>query len=857
MHGGMLRDAIEEAHALVDRGEQGLALQLLVRILDAAAPAEDPDAACAVAEATGMAVRLLGPVAAPGELAGRLERLDRLVAGQTDDRVREAQADAHLQQVEWIHDVEVDDPVVFVDVLRAAEELVARYADPDAPVGVRTAWAEAKLTEVVLRAWLGRPAEERAVGLETLALALEGEATSRLREIRSDALVRAAALRGGLGDADASEVLWRLAADASIVARSAVARHRAALALLDLARARGDGRAWAEAEAVLEETGWDDAPGAHARCVFAAALLERRDPDDAQRLAPGIWRRLIAAHAHGAPDARATLWSWLAAAADIASAPFVDAEVLAAADAAALDDADDATTPARLRLALRRAELAAQAGDPGTAAELAARAEARFPTALDDPRLAAPAARGMLERALRLSDIGRTPESLAVLDRVIVELGARDAGTEHLEAQAYYWRGRLAREIGDGPAAAAAVDRTVERFADAADPDVRVWAANALFSQWQARDPLPGETDPVERFLGLFAADTDPRILRLEARGRLRRAVDAHERGGTPLAVRLLEELLGRFGDSADEEIADTVRTARDNLRILSPVAESTVPAVGSDAHELRLAIAEADRLLAAGHDDAAIPLLEDVETRARRSGSSDDALIGLVAVDLIAGVHAEAQRWPQLAETAQRALLLPEDADHRAQRIRARAHVRLATAYTRLGDAAAAIGVYEALDAVAAESRDDEIASARQLAAYNRAVLLDEDGRPGAADAYRHALRVHEGFAATPERTLRQVKALRNLAIISTQAGLTADAADAHRRVIELALRAPDSGTAERARASAVDVATLYERTGQLPAAADMQAWIAAAPALGFTRQELGRAAREAKRLRKAARRR
>ncbi len=219
--------------------------------------------------------------------------------------------------------------------------------------------------------------------------------------------------------------------------------------------------------------------------------------------------------------------------------------------------------------------------------------------------------------------------------------------------------------------------------------------------------------------------------------------------------------------------------------------------------------------------------------------------MLGLAALDAWGGHLNETGQWPTLVEIARRGMLSRERLDYRAERMRARAYLRCGIALGQLGDRLAAIATYEALDALTAEVADDEVMTTRQQAVYNRAILIDDLGDvPAAIHAYAHVLAAHAVARETPERRLRQVKALRNQALLFETTGRVAEAASAHNHVLGLVAAAPDTALIERARPSAFALAECYTRLSDNAAAAQTYEWIRRQPFLQLSKAEQKHAA-------------
>lgn len=296
----------------------------------------------------------------------------------------------------------------------------------------------------------------------------------------------------------------------------------------------------------------------------------------------------------------------------------------------------------------------------------------------------------------------------------------------------------------------------------------------------------------------------------------------------------------------------------RENLAILSR-GGSHNPARDDDRYrQLQQLLAEAETGFGAGWSDAAARACREVADATANSSDVSDAVLGLAALDLWGDALADSAQWPALVEVSRRAMLSRGALDTRADRIRARAHLRAGMALDRLGDPGAAIATYEALDRLVADLGDDEIMTARQQAVYNRAVLIDDLGdRAAAILAYDHVLAVHAISRPSPTRVLRQIKALRNQALLFASAGDLARAAGAHQRVLGLGAGAVGAEVTERVRGSAFALAEACARLGDYATAADTYDWIRSHPGIGSSPAELRTAAAGAKAARKQARRR
>ncbi|MET4613576.1 tetratricopeptide (TPR) repeat protein [Rhodococcus sp. PvR044] len=859
----MVRDVVRRARELLEVGDQEQAHAILALALDAQGRAAEDLDAVAVAEATGMLLRLEAPSEPRDALERRIARMTELTDGFDADTVREARALAELEAIEWIHRHELDDAIVLVDVLRAAESFAARHIGDDQPLGVRQARAEAMLTAEILRRHLGRDRHRVAVGLETLALTLTAESDERLRHLRINALYRAAQIRYDIGDDPESAIalMHRVIAEAEPLPSARALLHAASLCLVDDEISRG----LPAAVAITHGLRALDVPVADPG--FEAAAEQARHLDQVLERLPDTERDLAAVEhstalvdryaACAAEDAReAVLWWVLGGVPEDAGAvTTVDRQILAHADRAFGTDTSPVTAGARARVASRLAEVTAHLGDPEMAVQLYERLEARFPGHETDERLVVPLALAMVDRALRLADIGRRGDALEVLKQVPHRY-ARAAGVPGVAAaiaQSMYWRGRLLREAGELAESRGVIRDTVNRSAHDADADVRLWAANSLFSVWQSPGLDPTEIDDaLHRFADLFAADPDVRIRRLDARRRLTQSTRAAERGERELAATLLRGLVTNHADSGDPDTRDTVDLATENQRILaisSPTDAAPASAGEARYRDLRERLYEADRLVDEGRRADAETLLAAVAADTGADPDENIVMLGLAALDVLGGLLVDAGRWEELVAVARGAALRRPGLDTRARRVHARGHLRLGIALARLGEERAAIEAYEALGRLADGSTDGDIVSAREVAAYNRAVLIDDLGDPVAAiTAYDHVLAVHDLSVDSAERRLRRVKTLRNKALLLTGLGRLHETSNAHRMILDIAGAFPDPEVAERARKSAFDLAACYSRLGQHRAASDLYTWMRSVRHLGFTRDELKSIARSAK---------
>ncbi|MDR6865882.1 tetratricopeptide (TPR) repeat protein [Microbacterium resistens] len=878
-----IEKVVETARAFIAEGDQGEAQALLTRALLSAPPAQTASEATAIAEATGALIGLDAGLLPLDVLLEHIERMDVLTDGFDDAATEEARAVAEVQAVEWVHeDGDEDmDPVVLVDVLRLASALVHRHAEAE-HIGVRRAAAEAALTAQMIRNWLGQDPLSIAVALEALALSLTGEEDARMRLIRINALASAARflIENDAEPQDARFLLRSVVSESVDLPDALRFRFSALLRLADLDIEDGASTEDALREGLEALHAGDDPDrrSAWLRCRFADDLLQRLPDEERDERSVAEWTRLLERFAVSSdPEVRHAALEYVRIRAGAAATmTAADLRILQVADARFQDDRHPDTMAARFLIAVRIAEVfgvpdARPVGDATSAprdiahaVRLAEDLPRRFPEAMEDDDLAPEVARALLERALRLSDLGRRDEALALLTDIRTGFrSVREPGRlRHLFAQADYWSARLTREGGDRARGRRLAEAMVDEFGADPDPDVRIWAGNTLFSTWRAEQVDDEEAEAAfQRFAELFGDDQDVRIRRLDASRLTTQAHRAHERGARERAVELFQAVVSTYEDDPDGEIADDVRLARENLTVLSlalPSPATATDAGGARYRALRDRLLTADELLNTGRGEEAARLWQATIDETAGDPDTETALLGLAAMDVWSAELAEAGRWAAVADLSRRATVIREGMDHRAGQIRARAYLRLALALSRLGDPRAAVATYEALDGLVAGSEDDEIVTARQQAAYNRAVLLDDLGEVDAAlYAYDHVLAVHTARIDSASQRLRRVKALRNKALILDGLGRIAEAAGAHRLILDIATAAPDAELNQRARASAFDLAACFTRLGDPASAAATYAWVRTAVGLGLSDAEVRSAVRSQKVAEKEARRR
>ncbi|QKT13452.1 hypothetical protein [Rhodococcus sp. W8901] len=866
----MVRDTVRRARELLAAGDQELAHEILTLALDAQRFAAQDVEAIAVAEATGMIVRIEAPSGPRDAVERRIARMAELTDGFDADAVREARAFAELEAIEWVHLYEPDDAIVLVDVMRAAESFAARHIGDDQPLGVRQARGEAMYTAEILRRHLGRDRHQVAVGLETLALTLTAESDERLRHLRIAALYQAAQIRYDSEDdaESAISLMHRVIAEAESLPSARTLLHAASLCLVDDEIGRGVPAPTAITHG-LRALNLPVEPG------FETATEQARHLDRLLERLPGTERDLAAVEHSAAlvdryatcasEDAREAILWWVLRRVreDADGATAADREVLAHADHAFATDTSPATAAARVRVASRLAEVTSRLGDPESAVRLYEQLDARFPGHEHDERLVVPLALAMVDRALRLADIGRRDDALDALAKVPhrYATAAGVPGVPAAIAQAMYWRGRLLREAGELVASRRVINDTVDRAAPDTDADVRLWAANSLFSVWQSPGLDSTEIDSaLNRFADLFAEDPDVRIRRLDARRRLTQSTRAAERGEREMAATLLQGLVAAHADSDDPDVRDTVELATENQRILAISSPTdAVPASAGEARyrDLRERLYEADRAVDDGKPAEAERILAAIAADTGADPDENIVMLGLAALDVLGGLLLDAGRWEELVAVARSAALRRPGLDTRARRVHARGHLRLGIALGRLGEEHAAIEAYEALERLADGATDGDIVNAREVAAYNRAVMVDGLGDPVAAiAAYDHVLRIHDLSVDSAERRLRRVKTLRNKALLLTGLGRLPESIHAHRLILDIAGAFPDAEIAERGRKSAFDLAACYTQLREYRAASDLYTWMRSAHHLGFARDELASITRSAKTAARAARR-
>lgn len=874
-----IADRLADALSLIDVGEQGAARVLLMTCLAEAATARDSDEASAIAEATALLVELDIEIEPAWTIDAHLARMEALTSGFDDARTAEARAIAELRRIEFVHGLDDLDPVLHVDVLRRASEVDARFRD-SVHVGVRRAAAEAALTAQMIRRWLGQHPGSIATTLDQLALRLGGEDDPRMSTIRVEAMVTSSRLRieNGLDLAAVPEMLNLVAEEARKVPESEGFGLEASLLLADLAIA--DGTPPIDAVASARRLLTEDVSTHRVRRARAAArhlqrILDRLPPEDRDAVGAVEWQDLLARYA-GSPDptVRSAVLSELLH--QIGPTGGVAASGLALlryADRSFRMDSDPASAVVRFAVAAKIAEVLghpdgatpardqrAPVRDAEESVRLSVEIEDRFAALRTNEETAPAMAALLLDRALRLSELGRRDEALATLSRLVADVRASGQDIARLErAQAAYWTGRFLRESGQPEASRRAIDQGLEEFADDPSADVRLWAANALWSAWRSEGVDGAEAMTLRRaFAERFGQDTDVRIRRLDAKRRLGEAVNAHEEGDTQRAIALFEELEVRSGDAEDEDIQNTVRRARENLRILRllPAGSASGDAATARYRSLRDRLYAADGLAERGQIAEAEQLWSAIVDETTGTEDVDIAMLRLAALDAWAGWMQDAGYWEHVAALARQATVIRPGADLRAERVQIRAHLRLGMALGKLGDQHGAIAAYEALDALAAGSSDGDVSVTRQQAVYNRAVMIDDSGDSmGALAAYEHVIAVHGQSLDSPSGRLRCAKALRNQALVFAGLGRTAEAAGAHRRVLDLASGATDPQLLERVKSSAFDLAGSFTAFGDHASAAATYAWIRTATHLPVSPEERRTAAKAEKNARRLSR--
>ncbi|MFJ3956255.1 tetratricopeptide repeat protein [Arthrobacter sp. NPDC090010] len=859
-------DLLAFVRVLSDGGDDDQAVRILEASFENLDPAPDEPAALLYAEAMALLIRLGTTPENYSVVPERLSLLASLLQNHRTPSVREAFALTELDAIEWVHGTEPD-AIVMVDVLRAAESFAERYSAPEEMPGIRRARAEATLTACLLARHLGREESEVALGFESLAISLTGEADTRMRVLRLHALLEASRIRLGLDDErpQSLELLRRVIDEAVTLPEARVLLHRAAILLAETERDVETLRHIADV--VLALPLMEDSPGGFAlQTSFLDEILALFPDELREAESEARFRSLIDRFAVHPDDAirDALLWAALlryGRQGEASSRTATALRLLSHLDAAVSRDESSVTAPARLRIRARRAETTAALGDPAGAIVLAEELIKRFPTAEHDARLRGPFATAELERALRLNDLGRRDDALRLLGSIPARFAADRELPEasHVIAQALYWEGRFLREAGRMTESQASVETVLRRFATAEEGELRVPAANALFSLWQSSDVTGSEQAAArQRFQELFAEDSEPHIRGLDARRLLVQAAHEAEDGDKATAVATLEALLARHDESQDPDVQDTVRLARENLGILRvPVLSEGGAEARNRYRELRERLHDAEEAMAGNRMEYAEAGLLGVSEEAAKSTDPTTVLLGLAALDVLGGLLEDAARWEELSIIAARAAQTRDGLDTRAARVNARARLRLARAHQELGNTASALEIYEDLDRFAADSQDGDIVSARETALYNRAILLDDMGDVHTAlAAYDRLLWAQQSAVTSAERRLRAVKALRNKSLLLEQLALHGDAATAHRQVLDIAGSSPEPALLPRARLSAFALAGCFARLGDHRAAAETYAWIGSAGHLGFSREELRQAAGFAKLARREAKR-
>lgn len=776
-------------------------------------------------------------------------------------------AELAYQAFGWADGATDLDVVAASTALQAAEAFDQRINLDQAAVAERSELgrlqASARLTGAWLLAGLDRQDEAREV-LSTLAddLAVDGgtPADDARSRIRARALLRASRLTDD--PAAAISILDRLLDGDAVGLNDPMQAHRLRAHLLRLDRLTEAETPISELIRYAEQAVAERAPGTVGGIVGQTALVGRlvsllerageRGRADAAYLAHAVSIRELSDE----PLRAAGLGQLVALTSAGEQFTLNERERLGNLRRLFADDAADQTQGARAMLDSRlgRAQVGTGQTDQGLIT-LRAWLDHWADLPGEEFRVAVPPV--AIAIAFAYADQGRSISEHASYIWLIGRLTARQnnpAADDLLPAEreglarARYWRSRRLREGGNVAESDREVDDLVTHHAGDEDPEVRLQAANALYSQWQdalspdaAAGSESGEEgdaqglgpDPqralavMHRFAEHFDTDTAPAIERLNVRRLLRQGGVVRDLGDEAQAVKLFSQIISRYGDRD----LDGVAAARENLTILG-LRSSAVPAGAMPAESALVGSAQqpgpVNPVQAAGSYDELAASLDEAEGFSRRGQpaeaypryrsimergyTSDDRRIQLLGAsaghDLIFDLAA-AERWPTLIDEVEPYLASLDRLDGvRASRCRAWAWVRLAQAYAKMGDPQRGIATYRRLEQ-ATNADDSDVAEAVSLGLYNAAVLLDEqENRDEALAAYDRLVQFHSGQRVDRAQSLRELKALRNRALLLTRLGRPRDAADTYRRAIELVGANADPDFAGRGRQSAYDLA-------------------------------------------------
>lgn len=853
------REDWQRIRVMIEAGDDAAAEEGLIALLDESSlPAGGSD----IHAQAGLAlVELLVEQGRCDEAQQWARRLSRALATEPELRVEVAR----IEFAAFRESDEGRDTVQQVDALRASEHFLARYGGDDETVEMRRLHGLAWLARA---AWL-RELEREGEALDTY-LALVARLTTTddgpLRQIRLRALYLAADTTDDPQQAVDLLDTYLTEPDGepadAILGVPRVNRldaHRRRLQALRMV-SRDCAALASEGQLVLDA--WfqqvsDEELDLATLCACDALSREVSDlyraASDAQAADAAMHRFLARFAPAGQPEVRARLavffLRWISSAAPDANR-YSDWEcaqwqaLLSHYDKEADARVLESVAPAWLRLGRAQTQLRRPHEGEATLAAFIGRFESS-----KNPEIARRVARARLDRAIALTDLGRGDEALAMYAALRREPVSERMMTAHRAciAEAGYWYGRDLRERGHAQEAAREIDALLERFAADASPQVRLHAANALFSEWQ--DALSeNETDPgrqaralaaMARFEQVFGEDRDLAIRRIDAKRQLRQGGILVHNGGLDAAAQAYRTLIERFADDRDADIHGTVAMARENLSVLAlKGASAAVTGIERDPAYPRLLaqLQEADEISGKGRLDEAAKRYRTVAEQAGNAADAQVRLLGVIAlaqwgIDLL-----NSKQWQALAQVSHQiidrtndAALAPE-VETRMLRLRAAAYLRLGVALNRLGDRTAATAAYDLLADFVGErgGGDEDIAVNVAAGLFNRAVLIDESGDlPLAITAYERVVEYQRDMSQTPQVRLREVRALRNKTLALTALGRHAEAADACRRVLDLCTGHAGEDFAQRARQAALELADAQRAQRLWDEAARTYEWI------------------------------
>lgn len=336
-------------------------------------------------------------------------------------------------------------------------------------------------------------------------------------------------------------------------------------------------------------------------------------------------------------------------------------------------------------------------------------------------------------------DLGEAVEARAIFERVARGWSATAGVAARIQcSQAWYWWARLTRESGATQDAAQVLRAHLDAVWKDETPNVRAWAAEGMAAEFRAGEDLSDLDD----LFAAFGSDESPEVRKVLARALTTRATRAAETGGHADARADYERILELWeSPSRSWQLEDLAEQARKNLEVLALIA-------GDHSHvdelypRVRGLVDQGDAASAAGDFQTARDLYEQAFATGMTSANPTTRTAAIVALGQLAADLAAQRLHHEVIDVAGRLLLAaPHDEDHRVEVVALGALLRIATAAGHLGDTATALRASNDTLARWAGSREPSLLDQASLAAYNRAVLIDNGTDPqAAAAAYEYA---------------------------------------------------------------------------------------------------------------------